>query len=319
MESLLALKDSPAAEALFRYLGIATASYGVLHAANLLYSYLQPSAISRCLRDDKDTWAIVTGASDGIGVGFGHELAQRGFNVILHGRNKPKLEGIADKIKQESPNVKTRIFIADASAAGDEATFKPLLDMVKDLHVTVLINNVGGDNHRGRPYVYLQDFSSGDVDKIINLNATFATKITNVMLPILMENQPSMILNISSYSSIGIPMLSVYAGTKGYINSFSEALQADLIKAGKDVTVHSILVGGVATTNSRLPKGFFIPTPRAMAASTIWRAGKGTVTMAGAYRHAFQTFGIINCPQWLRQRMLIRSLTQLENDWDKAQ
>ena len=211
---------------------------------------------------------------------------------------------------EEFPNTQTRILVADASTLAG-ASFPDLQDLIKDLHVTVLVNNVGGDIGRKNPFTYLEDHEPEEIDKLINLNDGFTTKLTRALLPTLSQNQPSTILNISSLASVGVPMLSVYGATKGYLLSFSEVLQTDLIKQGKDITVHGVLVGAVVTSSSGNQPGFFTPGARDMARETLSRAGKKPVTTAACWRHSLQYFLLSSIPQRMRQQSLMKEIEKL--------
>lgn len=90
-------------------------------------------------------YAIVTGASDGIGKGVAKELYLRGFNLILHGRNAEKTQKVAEEIRalrhgQEQRDV--RVFLADASR--NDHDFEKIVSPFKELNVSLLINNAGG-------------------------------------------------------------------------------------------------------------------------------------------------------------------------------
>lgn len=254
----------------------------------------------------------MTGASDGIGLGFAKDLAHRGFNIILHGRNKQKLEGVAEQLAEAYPKMQTRIYIANASSLEGDGYFRDLLDPIKDLYVTVLVNNVGGIPSPVKTFAYLQDTTPEKIDAIFNLNAGFTTKITRAVIPTLIKNEPSAILNLGSAASLGLPMLSIYGSAKAYLMTLSECLQNEFIKQGKDVTVHGLMVGSVATNLNGLPPSFFTPTSEVMAKSTLRRAGKAPVVMSGFWRHGLQAIALTIWPQWIRQRLSITILKQLE-------
>lgn len=91
-----------------------------------------------------NSWAIITGSSDGIGEEFAKQLARIGFNICLVSRTKSKLERVQSDIQQLNPSCKTKIVVADFShAASEPSIFDRVYDSVKDLDVSLLINSAG--------------------------------------------------------------------------------------------------------------------------------------------------------------------------------
>lgn len=123
------------------------ASYQLYRLANFTwYHFLRPSALNKYKEGVIGSpWALVTGASDGIGVGFAEELAWQGFNVILHGRNAEKLQTVSETLQAQFPGRKFKILVLDAvQDAGNVDKIQAALAEFKDLNLKVLINNVGG-------------------------------------------------------------------------------------------------------------------------------------------------------------------------------
>jgi NADPH:quinone reductase-like Zn-dependent oxidoreductase len=90
-----------------------------------------------------DGWAVVTGASDGIGKAFAIELARAGFKVALVARNKDKTQEVADEIKSNF-KVETKVIVYDFNKTYTEETFIELDKMMRDLgEISILVNNVG--------------------------------------------------------------------------------------------------------------------------------------------------------------------------------
>src|ERR1700712_245755 len=178
------------------------------------YFFLRRSSFSRYISsDDKSpTWALVTGASDGIGLGFAHELCSRGINVILHGRNKPKLQAVKEKLIAIFPGRSVEIFVADAAEYDGHAAINSLVELVRSLpengKLRILVNNVGGANNLiGKGLFYqLEDTTLDEVDTLINVNARFPARLTTALLPILgaEETAPALIINIGSIAAIGL-------------------------------------------------------------------------------------------------------------------
>ncbi|MCJ1292495.1 hypothetical protein MMC34_004046 [Xylographa carneopallida] len=300
-----------ATETIFYYTGVATASYAALLASNALYSFLRPSSLPKHQHGPKASWALITGASDGIGYGFAEELCARGFNVILHGRNKQKLEKCAAKLTQDFPSRENRLFIADASIGSIPSD--ELLKLISDIQLTVLINNVGGTHPLSAPFKNLEEHTLEEIEKVINLNAGFTTQITKILLPTLIRNGPSLVLNIGSMAYLAGPWISVYAGTKGYLLSYSNALQTELQADGKDVTVHAVLVGAVSTNGLKAETSLFVPSARVEAQAILDNVGCGSVQITPYFPHAIQKFFLTNAPQTIVRTFMVRTIRALKN------
>lgn len=125
------------------FLGLFTASYLLYRTTRLLYlHYLHRSSLARYQhpKDSKRAWALVTGASDGIGKGFAQELCQRGFNVVIHGRNENKLQGVADELRKQWPDASISIAVLDAYPITEKA-LDEMVASLSELPITVLVNN----------------------------------------------------------------------------------------------------------------------------------------------------------------------------------
>lgn len=112
----------------------------VLHRSTIA-SYLSPN------RTSPQNCALVTGASDGIGLGFAQELLVSGFNVILHGRNPIKLRKVQAQLQQQHPDCDIKIWIVDASdqPSWADPSSSLLATLIESkIVLKVLVNNVGG-------------------------------------------------------------------------------------------------------------------------------------------------------------------------------
>jgi uncharacterized protein len=88
----------------------------------------------------QDRWAVVTGASSGLGRGLAARLADRGMSLVLTGRNETRLDEAAQQIRRAAPGVKVETVVADISTRSGVST---LLDRVGDRPIEVLVNNAG--------------------------------------------------------------------------------------------------------------------------------------------------------------------------------
>jgi NADP-dependent 3-hydroxy acid dehydrogenase YdfG len=146
---------------LLSLVGTAYVSYSAFAVAKFVWHFVRPSRLH--IYNHSDPWALVTGASDGIGLGFAEELLSRGFNVLLHGRNEAKLKKVVARLSEEHPSRLMDFVIADASEYGK--SFEVVVKKVKSLpgKLTVLINNVGGI-HTTPTYVPFSEISHDAID-----------------------------------------------------------------------------------------------------------------------------------------------------------
>jgi 17beta-estradiol 17-dehydrogenase / very-long-chain 3-oxoacyl-CoA reductase len=206
-----------------------------LFSAGAIFMFLKTLSYTRALltplfrfpkdlaaRYGKDSWAVVTGASDGIGKGYAIELARRGFNVVLVGRNEAKLKAVAQEVKQNAPQAQFRVVVADFVDAYKEGWAEEIEKQVRDLDVSILVNNAGLGEGRG----YFHTVSTGTIRDLVMVNALAHALITRALLPqLLARSSKSAIINTSSIGgSIPAPFNTVYSSTKVFHDFFSRAL-----------------------------------------------------------------------------------------------
>ena len=128
------------------------AAYQARRVLDFVWFYcLRPSSVHRYIHGPP-AYALVTGASDGIGKSVARELYDNGFNLILHGRNEEKLRKVADEIRARGTR-DVQYFIADAS--NPQHDFAELVKPFSELNITVVLHNVGGSGIAEEGYVAL--------------------------------------------------------------------------------------------------------------------------------------------------------------------
>jgi short-subunit dehydrogenase len=176
-------------------------------------------------------WAIITGASSGIGKALASEFAAGGFNVLLTARNGEALAEIAATCASEY-GVETEVVPADLACTESIENLVAAL-AAKPRRYEVLVNNAGFGVHG--------DFASTDIEQniqLMNVQLTAALKLTKAVLPSMIERHSGRILNVASvYSFSPVPLQSVYAACKAFLLSFSSSLQNEVKDAGITVTV----------------------------------------------------------------------------------
>ncbi|KAF7134088.1 hypothetical protein CNMCM5793_005717 [Aspergillus hiratsukae] len=298
----------------FSYIGAATVSYLAVQVARHFYCYLRPSSLSRYNPPGKDAWALVTGASDGIGFGFAQELCKRGFNIFLHGRNHDKLLSKRDELLAEFPHAKVRIIVFDAFKSDEDLSW--IAQEIGDARLTVLVNNAGGGLN---PFKRLAELTHEDVQATINLNNTFAVQITRVLMPILEKNGPSLILTISSAAAYGMPTLAVYSGSKGFVDSFTRSLQAEVTLDGKDVDVLGLRVGNTKSQGNDVAVGLFSPTSRTLASAALNRVGCDRPVVWAYWPHSLQGLSFHLIPRNVLIRILGGHLRDMKREAEAKQ
>jgi uncharacterized protein len=184
--------------------------------------------------------ALITGASAGIGREFARQLANRARSIVLVARRSERLAQLQDELLNRNPNLDVYIRAVDLA---DKAQIEILTaSLARDkIEVDLLINNAGlGDSG---------PFATSDPvrnEQMLLVNVAAPTLLTRHLLPQMIAKRRGGILNVSSSAGfLPIPGDAVYAATKAYVTSFSEALRAEL--RGSGVSVCTLCPGPVAT------------------------------------------------------------------------
>lgn len=183
--------------------------------------------------------ALITGASAGLGEEFARQLAPRCRNMVLVARRGDRLAALSAELSSLH-DVKLRCFEADLSDTAQRKQLHAAL-AEKSLFPDLLINNAGlGD------YGTFIDAQWEKLESMMRVNMEALTHLSHLFLPAMQERKHGAIVNISSLASIlPIPDFSVYAATKAFVSSFSEALRIELREHG--ISVLAVCPGPVHT------------------------------------------------------------------------
>ena len=260
-----------------------------------LLHYLYRSGVSKYLRQhagDEPSWALVTGASDGIGRALSAELSAHGFNVVLHGRNPDKLALVRDELQAAHPQRRYRLVTADAGSF-TEADINRIVAEVADLPLTVLINNVGGTGVLSANFNSFEETTPKEIRAVFSLNVLFPLELTRALLPRFQQQQkPTLVMACGSQSHGGCPYLAAYSATKGAVHAWTRALAAEQHAASSQVDVLEVVVGPTYTQqffeDSNFAPGLFMPTADVMARAILARIGHGHVSVDAYFWHRVQ-------------------------------
>lgn len=253
------------------------------------------------LRNKFGEWAVVTGSTDGIGKAYAKELAVRHVNLVLISRNIEKLESTKREILELNPQLRVKLVVADF--AKGKGAFEKIEAELRDIPVGILVNNVG--KNYAHP-MYVGEVPEDDLWDIININIGATTLMTRMIICEMQKRRKGAIVNISSGSELQpLPLMTVYAATKMYIKSFSDALRAEYSRFG--ITVQHLTPLFVNTKmnafSDRLQvSSIFVPSATTYAKNAIATLGKVN-TSAGYWAHGLQVFVTLIPPVWVRTKV----------------
>ncbi|KAK7943700.1 short chain dehydrogenase/reductase [Apiospora aurea] len=239
------------------------------------------------------------------------ELATAGLNVVLHGRNTTKLEKVQAELKKAHPVRSFRLLVADASLvrgaanlpmnadSGGDHDKDPLLGLdvkamakkeLDGLHITVLVNNVGGGIKNPLMGDFLE-YSHRQNAEAVSKESLFAMHLTHALLPQLRKNRPggALIISVGSMADVGMPLTAMYSACKAFNKTLFEtlALEDKLARVNdgrgnederSNVEIMHVRLGDVTDVSWRRGAGTLImPTPERRRARFLPASGAARV------------------------------------------
>jgi 17beta-estradiol 17-dehydrogenase / very-long-chain 3-oxoacyl-CoA reductase len=199
-----------ASDAIF-VLGLLTAAWIALRIVGAILGFVTAPAKRKISAYGQ--WAVVTGATDGIGKAYATELAKRGLDVVIIGRSAEKLKATETEIAGKTQR-KVVSIVADFSKP--QGLYERIEAELKAATATggvgVLVNNVGVSYPGALFFHELEQYAPGRTAELINLNVLATTKMTQIVLPGMLERKRGAIINISSAAGripIGNPLYAV--------------------------------------------------------------------------------------------------------------
>jgi short-subunit dehydrogenase len=174
-------------------------------------------------------WAVVTGASSGIGLEFARRLAEGGINVVLVSRRQPELEEIGADLQRRF-GIQYRVVVADLAT---EEGPRLVADLTADLDVGLLVSNAG----TGQPGNFLS-FTEADLRSIAQLNAVSYLVLTHYFgRPLAARGRGGVLLVSAMGADEGIPYSAKEAATKALVSTLGRGLHVEFEKLGLSLTV----------------------------------------------------------------------------------
>ncbi|MFM7014199.1 MAG: SDR family NAD(P)-dependent oxidoreductase [Actinomycetota bacterium] len=235
--------------------------------------------------------ALITGASSGIGAEFAKQLSSLGYDLVLAARRVDRMEALAAELRK-AHGVGVKVVAADLAQSGAAAA---LSSQIGDTSIDFLVNNAGF-GQVGK--FSLEDPTVTKDELFVNIFAL--TELTRIYLPKMVARGAGTIVNIASTAAYQpVPNMAVYAATKAYVLSFTEAIWTET--QGTGVKVLAVSPGGTETeffevAGARLSSGALAKPQEVVSAAMTALAksekspsvivGTGNKLMANATRFA---------------------------------
>jgi len=175
-------------------------------------------------------WALITGASKGIGAEIAKGLANRGYHLLLTARDEVALKQLAEKVQRDF-GVSTLTFKADLTETSEIEKLKSFVGSLK-VPFEILVNNAG--------FGFLGEFyqqNNQSVHQMMNLNMIALTELSHYFFQHFHKNKKGFILNVASTAAFQpIPYFGLYSATKSFVLSLSQALYVEGRTQGIGVT-----------------------------------------------------------------------------------
>ncbi|ORY58197.1 uncharacterized protein BCR38DRAFT_489674 [Pseudomassariella vexata] len=265
----------------------AYAGIGALYVASKAFNYLKfflnvfvLSGTNLRKYGKKGTWAVVTGASDGLGKEFATQLASKGFNLVLVSRTQSKLEILSSDLGNKFSGLQTKILAMDFTA-DDASDYDRLSSLVDGLDIGILINNVGQSHSIPTPFL-LTD--KKELQDIVTVNCLGTLKVTQVVAPGMQSRKRGLILTMGSFGGWApTPYLATYSGSKAFLQQWSSALAAELKPSNVDVQLCLSYLVTTAMSKVRRPN-LLIPNPKQFVRAALGKVKSGSwQTMPDTY------------------------------------
>jgi 17beta-estradiol 17-dehydrogenase / very-long-chain 3-oxoacyl-CoA reductase len=237
-------------------------------------------------------WAVITGATDGIGKAYAMALAKKGMNIVLVSRTEAKLMDVKSEIQGKYNGIEVQHVVCDYSNF-DKAAQDKVQKSLEGLEIGILINNVGVSYRYPQ---FFHELTDDEVRTLLMMNIDSTVWMTRIVLPGMLDRKKGAIINISSGSALyTLPLLAEYSGAKSFIEKFSRALNAEY--SAKGVTCQCQVPFYVATKLAKMRKSLTVPTPSEFAAMGVRWIGYADALVQPFWLHGLQAWVMFQLPE----------------------
>ena len=243
--------------------------------------------------------ALITGASSGIGAAFVRALAAKGSHLILVARSEGKLQALASELANQY-SIRVEVIVADLSHIGVAHTVFEEVQQ-RSLTVDILINNAGSGTY-GR----FETLDAGREQQEIIVNVNTLVDLTHAFVPSMVVRRQGAIINVASIAAYQPgPYAAVYAASKAFVLSFSEALWGEYRTKG--VRVLALSPGATSTeffrvsgSEEAMPAN--VETPEQVVQVALRALEQGHLSVVSGWQNVLLT----NASRFLPRSIVVR-------------
>jgi 17beta-estradiol 17-dehydrogenase / very-long-chain 3-oxoacyl-CoA reductase len=242
-------------------------------------------------------WAVVTGATDGIGLAMATEFAKKGLNVALVSRTQKKLDDCAEELKSKFPSIEVKTLAVDFSTINDPKVQAGIAKFMEPLEVGILVNNVGVSYPFAK---YFHELKDEEVEALNTVNMDATIWMTRIALNQggMLSRKKGAVVNVSSVAGVLCsPLLAQYGGAKGGVAQFTKAMHYEY--SSKGIYFQCQIPFYVTTKLAKLRKAsLMVASQGGYAKAAIKSLGNKTgVIVSPFWSHAVQLSALSMLPE----------------------
>nr|XP_027195625.1 hydroxysteroid dehydrogenase-like protein 1 [Dermatophagoides pteronyssinus] len=262
-------------------------------------------------------WAVITGATDGIGLEYARQFAQRGLNIILLGRNSDKLTRVRTQLLEMNRERNIQVISIQADLNSDDRQMYQRIWREIDpenREIGILVNNAGVMFDSPNRFL---DQPETKLWEHVRVNMLAVLMITRLVLPSMVKRKRGLVINISSIAGYQpLPLMGVYSASKVFVEWFSQSLDIEYRQSNIEIqTLIPNYIGTKMTGFSTLlqRRSLMYPDAETFTANAIATIGRSRLTSGYWFHDLSHFFTKLFIPNWAYRQISWYFLKQIDS------